>query len=313
MGAVAATTAEQALLLRAAELVAAAGAATLSAHRPRDGAPGGSHASTRRGGGVEFAEHRDYVAGDDLRHLDWHAFARRDRLLIKRFETEVHSELWLVIDNSASMELHTEGEGEGEDAGVDKFGAVRTLALALALLALRDGDAVGLEVPAAGGVSRPAITPRGGPMQRSRLAQALASLEPQGLESLESWRPTRRGQATILAFSDVLSSPEAALAPLGALVRGGAEVTLVHVLHPREIDFAFADPLSLRCDETAATTVFDQRAAAEAAALMAAHREEVRHAALEVGVRYLFVDLGEGLPAVLREIVRTVTAGRRRG
>ncbi len=309
MSALAATSAEQALLLRAAELVAAAGAATLSAHRPRDGAPGGSHASTRRGGGVEFAEHRDYVAGDDLRHLDWHAFARRDRLLIKRFETEVHSELWLVVDNSASMELRL-----GDDAGaVDKFGAVRTLALALALLALRDGDAVGLEVPASGGAPRTSIAPRGGPMQRSRLAQALAGLEPQGDASLESWRPARRGQATILAFSDVLTNPEAALAPLGALVRGGAEVTLVHALHPLEIDFAFADAVSLRCDETAVTTLFDPRAAAEAAALMAAHREEVRHAALEVGVRYLFVDLGEGLPAVLREIVRTVTAGRRRG
>lgn len=63
----------------------------------------GAHRGRRRGRSMEFAEHRDYVPGDDLRHLDWNAFARSERLVVKEFESELERTVLLVTDLSASM------------------------------------------------------------------------------------------------------------------------------------------------------------------------------------------------------------------
>ncbi len=294
------TDAPRRLLLRAAEVVARAGVLRLSARRLHDGAPGGAHLSTRRGGGVEFAEHRDYAPGDDLRHLDWHATARRDRLLVKRFQTEVHSDLWLVIDGSASMALsHATTLDE-----CDKWASVTTIAMALALIALREGDAVGLEVP--GAIAMP---PRGGPLARQRVAEALSSHRPGGDSGLPTLRPGRRGRCSVIVFSDVLAPPEAAVAALGVLVRAGAEVTLAQTLHPLERTFAFDDLVELHCEESGVVQLFDPRAAAEAAALMAEHRLAVRQAAAEVGVRLIELELEDDPSAILRAFVHALGSG----
>lgn len=63
----------------------------------------GAHRGRRRGRSMEFAEHRDYVPGDDLRHLDWCAFARSERLVVKEFESELERTVLVVLDVSASM------------------------------------------------------------------------------------------------------------------------------------------------------------------------------------------------------------------
>lgn len=63
----------------------------------------GAHRGRRRGRSMEFSEHRDYVPGDDLRHLDWNAYARHERLVIKEFESELERTILVVVDLSASM------------------------------------------------------------------------------------------------------------------------------------------------------------------------------------------------------------------
>src|SRR3982751_2532227 len=79
----------------------------LTARQVVEGVITGLHKSPHRGFSVEFSEHREYVAGDELRHLDWRAFARSDRYYIKLYEQETNLRATLVLDTSASMQFGT--------------------------------------------------------------------------------------------------------------------------------------------------------------------------------------------------------------
>lgn len=296
-----------ALRVEAGEVVRRAGATGLPTGRPQHGAAGGLHVGRRRGGGIEFAEHRDYAAGDDLRHLDWRAYARRDRLLVKRFEAEVHTDVWLVFDGSASMALVEPAVAGGDP--VDKLHRFRVLALAIGLATVAGGDAVGLDVPAADGPST-SFPPRGGSAATRTLGDALLGVRGAGAPGLPSWRP--RGRGAVLALTDGLAPADAVVAPLAAARRAGAEVTLVHGLHPREIAFDFESVVTLRCEETGDERIFDpRRMQDEAAMMMQAHCRALRFAAESAGVRYVFADLGGDLAAPLRELLASAGQGRR--
>jgi uncharacterized protein (DUF58 family) len=96
----------------------------------------GLHRSPFVGFSVEFASHREYVQGDDLRHVNWKLFARQNRLYVKEFDAETNMNLYLLVDISGSMEC--------ANTGVSKLNYGTTLAAALAHLALKQHDAVGL-------------------------------------------------------------------------------------------------------------------------------------------------------------------------
>src|SRR3954468_24418258 len=117
----------------------------LNARRPMQGSVSGRHPSPHRGSSVEFAEYRKYVAGDDLRRLDWRAYGRSDKYFIKEFEADTNLRLCLVLDTSGSMDF-TSG-------GVSKIEYGRRICGALGQIALQQGDAVGLTC-IAGGVVR---------------------------------------------------------------------------------------------------------------------------------------------------------------
>jgi hypothetical protein len=99
---------------------------TLTATRAVEGFLAGRHKSPHRGVSVEFVERRGYVPGDDLRHLDWKAFARTDRLSIKRYEEETTLECTLVVDASASMGYPTDGRPTKYDHACQVAAALRT-------------------------------------------------------------------------------------------------------------------------------------------------------------------------------------------
>ena len=102
----------------------------LRARAVADGVYAGAHRSLRRGPGVEFGGHREYVPGDDLRWLDHRALLRHDKLLVREFETETDRGLRIVVDASASMAFR------GEKAPASKFAFAALLAAALARIAL---------------------------------------------------------------------------------------------------------------------------------------------------------------------------------
>src|SRR3954467_8221621 len=103
-----------------------------------EGLQTGAHRSPHKGHSVDFVDHRPYVPGDDLRHLDWKVLGRSDRLVLKRYEAETDLACELAVDGSASMGY------QGERAGLTKYRYASILAASLAYLVLGQQDRFGL-------------------------------------------------------------------------------------------------------------------------------------------------------------------------
>jgi uncharacterized protein (DUF58 family) len=295
------------LAQRASEVLAGLGPLQLPARQVGDGLPGGLHRSLRRGAGVEFSEHKEYAPGDDLRHLDWKAYARSDRYYIKRFEQEVHATLTLVVDASASMQF--------ADLDGDKFDAVRLTLACLALVLVRQGDSVALHV-----LGRPELTlhPGTGLRHFGNLAERLEKLEPTGQAGLDALGPTTfRGESPtglVVVASDALLRPLDAVSPLAALHKHGADVLLLHTLHPRERDLQFHGPTQLVCRETDNKKLMDPRVIRHAyTQLMQAHCAALRTAATHQGVGYLLMDAALEPRGLIRQVLAATTRLRHRG
>ena len=299
--------AKKSLAQRASEVLAGLGPLQLPARQVDDGLPGGMHRSLRRGGGVEFSEHKEYAPGDDLRQLDWKAYARTDRYFIKRFEQEVHATVTLIVDASASMQL--------ADFASDKFDAVRLLLACVALVLIRQGDSVGLAV-----LGRPqcTIAPGTGLRHFSHIADTLTTLVAEGNYGLDRFEPVpwrgheRRGLA--LVASDVLVAPAKAMVPLTALQRSGLGVLLLHTMHPRELDFAFREPAQMTCRESLRQRIVDPRVMRDAyVTLMRAHCDHVVQAAAHAGVGHVLIDTSFDPRGVIRQVLRATSNLRVRG
>lgn len=203
-----------------------------------DGVLIGAHRSRRFGSSTEFAEHKLYSPGDELKHLDWKTYARTDRYFVRRYEEEANLDVYLVVDSSGSMAYAGGARGT---FGISKLDYAATLAAAVSWLSSRRSDAVSLSLFAGGEVSF--LPPRA---RLDHLAELLSRLElvraegpteaAEVLEVLAS-RITRR--ALIVLISDLLDVGEAPLGPLGMLRRRGADVLLLHTLDKDELEFPF--------------------------------------------------------------------------
>ena len=131
----------------------------------------GRHRSPYHGASVEFAQHREYVPGDEIRYVDWKSFARSDRHFVKQFEDETNVRIYLLLDASGSM-------GFGFEGGPTKWAWSCQLVSALAWLGLRQGDAPGLLLfDSAPGVLVPPSSRRA---QLDDIASVLAAHTPTG-------------------------------------------------------------------------------------------------------------------------------------
>lgn len=221
----------------------------LQAKAVADGVYAGGHKSLRRGAGIEFGGHRNYVPGDELRFLDRHARMRHGLLLIREFETETDRELRLVIDASASMGFAS------ASATAPKYAYAALLAAALGRVALARGDRVSLDF-AAGSQTVP-LPSTGGRDAFERIVGHLEAAEPGGevdqaaLDAALSStiRFARRGSAVVL-FSDLFDLPEAAPDLVAALSTAGRAVVVVQVLDPAELEFPFEGPVALSSPES---------------------------------------------------------------
>lgn len=221
--------------------------------RPVWGRRHGRHRSARAGLGLDFRDHRPYVAGDDPRRLDWRAVARRDRLVLRQTEAEDELPLVLVTDAGGGMAY---GEGPQQ-----KIAAARAVAGGLAWLALRQGDRVGLVIGQEGEVDARLMRPSGGHDREVALARALLERAPAGAcpwsEMLAELAPRLPQRSLVVLLSDFLDpaspaneDPDAALqALLGSMARLRArqhDVVLVQVLHRDELEFPWTERRMLR-------------------------------------------------------------------
>jgi uncharacterized protein (DUF58 family) len=243
------------------QLIARIAALEIEARVAAEGALTGLHRSPRRGSSVEFAEHKEYAPGDELRHLDWKTYGRSDRLYVKRFEEETELHALFVVDASESMHY-----GEG---GTDKLRYARVLSAALAYLLLTRRDRAGL-VATSG-----ELVPIGSrPSHLSRLLASLVSLEPAGSAKLAT--ALRRADALtkrrtqIIVLSDLLD-PEVdeILAAARSLKARGHDPVFLQLLHPDERTLPFAETGWYESKD-AGVRVF-----AEPAAVRRAYLEEV--------------------------------------
>lgn len=193
----------------------------------------GLHRSPYHGFSVEFAEHRQYMPGDPLRHLDWKVLAKSDRKYIKQYEEETNLRAMLLVDTSASM-------GYGSH-GITKLDYSRQLGAALAYLMLRQNDAVGMFAFASGQGEQ--IPPRSTMGHMRPLLLLLERLTPGGttnfaasLHSLAE-RMTQRGLVVIL--SDLLDEPDRIEQAIHHFRHRKHEVLVFHVLDPQEVSFNF--------------------------------------------------------------------------
>jgi uncharacterized protein (DUF58 family) len=203
-----------------------------------EGVLSGLHRSPHHGQSVEFAEHKEYAPGDDVRRLDWKAYAKFDKYYVKQFEQETNLRAYLVVDGSGSMAYR------GREAGLSKIEYASALAASLAYLLVRQGDAAGL-VLVKDKVVR-TIPPRAAAAHLPQIVAELASLVPSGRTSLSSAvdhileRAPRR--STVLVFSDLFDEDETVLRRIAQLRRHKHEVTVFQVLDRHELSFPFEDP-----------------------------------------------------------------------
>jgi uncharacterized protein (DUF58 family) len=194
----------------------------------------GLHKSPYHGFSVEFAEHRQYMPGDNLKHVDWKLYGKSDRFYVKIFEEETNLRSHLLVDVSASM-------GYASPGRLTKFQYASFLAASLAYLMLKQQDAVGL-LTFRDKVER-LIPPRSSRSHLRLLLQELETAEPasttamgKALEELAE-RIKRRG--LILLFSDLMDDPTSVMRALKHFRHRHHEVVVFHILDPYEIDFPF--------------------------------------------------------------------------
>ncbi|GIW94303.1 MAG: hypothetical protein KatS3mg110_2344 [Pirellulaceae bacterium] len=210
----------------------------LRAQRLVEGLLSGLHRSPRRGFSIEFAEHREYVPGDDLRYLDWKVFGRTDKLYLKQFEDETNLIAYLVLDTSAGMAY------QGPAAPWSKWHYAQCLAAALAWLVLNHHDAVA--VATFDERLRRFVPPAGGTGQLDNVLRVLDEVEPYGptrvaqaLQELATRLPHR---GVVIVLSDLFDDAESVLHGLRALRFARHDVVVFQVLDPAEVEFDFQEP-----------------------------------------------------------------------
>jgi uncharacterized protein (DUF58 family) len=196
----------------------------------------GMHRSPYFGQSVEFRQHREYVPGDDLRHVDWKVWAKQDRICVKQFEEDTNLQCTLLVDVSHSMSY-----GRGP---LNKYEYACTLAASLAYLLLKQNDAVGccsfderirMQVPIRS--------------KRNHLLSVIESLDisrpREKTDMYTIFRQVAEGtprRGMMVLFSDLLADQAGTLRGLKMLRQRGHDLLVFHVLDDDELDFPFSGP-----------------------------------------------------------------------
>ena len=258
----------------------------------------GLHRSPRRGFSVEFAEHRMYQPGDELRYVDWKILGRNDRLYVKQFEEETNLRAMLVLDASRSMAW------SGDPARLAKLDYARRLVAALALVLVRQRDAAGLIV--FDDDVRAVAPPRARLSHWNLLAATLGRVEAgQGTAAAPALQRVvgqLRRRGLVVFVSDLLLDRELAMKALRFLRHRGHQVLVLHVMDPAEVTLQATSEARFEDPETRAAVTIrprDWAGAYERTVRDAIH--EWRAACRRHGIRYHRATTDTPFGLVLRE------------
>ncbi len=273
-----------------------------------EGVYAGAHRSARKGAGVEFGGHRAYTPGDDLRWLDVRSLLRHDHLLVRQFETETDRALRLVVDATASMGYR------GKAAPAAKVAWASLAAAALARIAVRSGDPVGLGFIGGAKDARP-VPVSGGREAFERVVDALESQSAQGDAFADTAaldralgglaRAARRG-SVVVVFSDLVDLPPSAPDRIAALATRGRVLIVVQTLDPDEATFPFRETVRLKSLEGGVTVETDEGARERYLAALEQLKDSWRRTLVGRGAKFLSMTTDTDPVLAVRRIVEAV-------
>jgi uncharacterized protein (DUF58 family) len=254
----------------------------------------GLHRSPYHGFSVEFAEHRPYMPGDDIRHIDWKVLGKTDRFYLKEYEEETNLKTYLLMDNSASMGYRS--------AAVSKLQYATWLAAGLSYLMLHQRDAVGLVT--FDEKIRKFLPPRSMNSYLTLILQELQRTTSQGETRIGQTfhqlaeRMSRRG--LVIIFSDLFDQPQDILSGLKHFRHNKHEVIVFHVLDPLERFFNFKQDgtfVDLETGEKLATQPWHIRS--DYCRLMDKFTETLKKGCREQRIDYVLMDTSEDFDRAL--------------
>jgi len=280
---------------------------SLLARQAVEGFISGLHRSPHRGFSVEFAEHREYTPGDDLRHMDWVAWGRTDRFYIKQYEQETNLRAHILLDCSNSMAYRYDGT-------LTKFVYGCFLSACLAYLMARQQDMVG--VIAFDEKTRFHLAPGSTPAHLDRVFKQLEALSPGGQTRIAPTfhelanRIDKRG--LVIVLSDLYDEPAEIMRALQHFVYKKHQIIVFHLLDPAEVNFPFKKILSFVDMETKERLQVDPRYVREGyLAEMKAFLDNYRRECSERNIEYVPTTTDRPYDAMLLEYLarRTMMFG----
>lgn len=291
------------------EVLAHAEGISLKARILGDAVVHGLHRSPRHGSSAEFADHKEYTPGDDVRYLDWRAFARFDREYVKRFENESNVRALALVDTSGSMGYR--GSSDSERPSKLDFSAICAGALSYVLAHQR--DAIGLAT--FGSQLDVRVPPRARRGHVQEILHTLETLVPRGTTALgpamDALAEGMSRRMILAIFTDLLDAGEGAIEAIARVGARRHDVVLFHVLDPDELEFPF--------EETSLFTSMedDREIQVDARAIKAAYLDEVgrflervRTTAQGARVEYHLLRSDRDPTAVLTDFVMSRTSAR---
>jgi uncharacterized protein (DUF58 family) len=271
----------------------------------------GMHKSPLFGQSVEFVQHREYVPGDDLRHVDWMVWSKTDRYYVKQYEAETNLRSYLVVDASESM-LY--GADRHRKAGtLHKYEYAATAAACLAYLTVKQQDSAGL-ITFDSDV-RQVLPPRSSQLHMDAVAKALHVSKPR--EKTDPLKIMRRvaesmpSRGLVMLFSDLLCDREPLMKGLEMLRHRRHDVMVFHILDDDELLFPFSGMTRFEGLEELPHLLCDPRALRDGyLEALEEYLTEVRRGCSKIGVEYHLVRTSDYIDAVLSRFLFQRMASR---
>lgn len=277
----------------------------LRARHVVEGFVSGMHKSPYKGYSVEFAQHRPYAPGDDLRHLDWRVFAKADRFFIKEYEEETNMRVHLLLDASASM-AYPEHPGTGR---MTKWDYAATVAASLAHLLIHQQDGVGLTLFDSDIRRQLPVTTNRAIL--TDMTKAIEADHPAKKTDVRRLFPHLAGKiprrSMVVILSDLLTDIEDIILGLQRFRYGRHDVLVLQILDHDELQFPFADrTLFEAMEELNLEVLTDPQSLRQSyLANLEAFLSRVRRACLDHRVDYALFSTADGIDRALTTFLAT--------